>query len=117
MRELVELVVGEEPEVEDGGGEGRVDLPAADLDEGPEREGHLLELRVEVLAPPRAAVAHAAVAAAVHLWWLGGGGWLLGTLFPHGFWIGGRLAGLWGNRREVVRSGGFRKSKYERYGN
>lgn len=109
VRELVKLVVGEEPEVEDGRREGRMNLSAADLHEGPEWEGHLLELRVEILAPPRAAVAHAAAAATVHLRWLRRRGWFLGTLFPHVFfrWVGswvGWLAGwvMGGSRRQAV---------------
>lgn len=48
VRELLELLVGEEPELEDGAGEGRVDAARGDLDQRGQVEGHLVELVAEL---------------------------------------------------------------------
>lgn len=57
--ELVELRVGEQPEVEEGRGEGRVCLAGRQLDERRERQGHLLDLLLQLLVAPRSSCAEA----------------------------------------------------------
>lgn len=54
VRQGLELVVGEEPELEDRRGEGRVDGPRGELDEGCQGELHLRQLALEarVLGQP-----------------------------------------------------------------
>lgn len=47
VSELVELSFGQEPEVEEGGGEGGVDEAGGELDQGGELEGHLGEFGCE----------------------------------------------------------------------
>jgi hypothetical protein len=46
-RELLELVVGQEPEVQQGGREGWVNVACSELHEGREWQGHMLEFFLE----------------------------------------------------------------------
>lgn len=79
LRNLVKLVVGEQPKVEKRRGESRVYVARGQLNERRKREGHLLDLLVELLVAscpscakaPHGTVVALAVAVPGHVggWW------------------------------------------------
>lgn len=84
LRDLVELVVCEQPKVEQCRGKGRVDVARGQLDERCKRQGHLLDLLVERLVAGGSSCAEACgivaiiiivVVVAVTVPWHVGGRW------------------------------------------